>query len=79
MAEKFDTSSSCWTYYFINHNGTLKVIESRNQNINEKNAEHMPGSVGILEANATEPGFMSARFSDSKQNQHICFLLIINN
>lgn len=66
VIQKFDLSSPCWTYYFVNQNGIRKVIQNQNQTINEREPEKTPGNIGTLEiVNATEPGFMSVRFSDS--------------
>lgn len=68
MAEKFDVSTPCWTYYFISQNNTRKVIQSRNEIVDGKNPEKTPGTVGTLEiVNPMEPGFMKVQFSDSKQ------------
>lgn len=68
MAQKFDLTTPCWTYYFINGNNTRKVIQSQNEIIDERNPDKTPGAVGTLEVvNATVPGFMSVRFSDSNR------------
>lgn len=67
VAQKFDLSSPCWTYYFLHRNTTRKVIQSQNEIIDERDPEKTPGAVGLLEiVNSTSPGFMSVRFSDSK-------------
>ncbi|XP_032781692.2 apolipoprotein D [Daphnia magna] len=66
VIQKFDLSSPCWTYYFVNQNGIRKVIQNQNQTINEREPEKTPGNIGTLEiVNATQPGFMSVRFSDN--------------
>ncbi|EFX90457.1 hypothetical protein DAPPUDRAFT_231992 [Daphnia pulex] len=66
VIEKFDLSSPCWTYYFINQNGTRKLIQTYNQTVNEREPEKTPGTVGALEIiHESEPGFMSVKFSDS--------------
>nr|CAH0112917.1 unnamed protein product [Daphnia galeata] len=66
VIEKFDLTSPCWTYYFINQNGTRKIIQSYNQTVNLREPEKTPGTVGTLEViHETEPGFMSVKFSDN--------------
>ncbi|XP_046437821.1 apolipoprotein D-like [Daphnia pulex] len=66
VIEKFDLSSPCWTYYFINQNGTRKLIQTYNQTVNEREPEKTPGTVGDLEIiRESEPGFMSVKFSDN--------------